>query len=213
MILDPMCGSGSTGLIACMLKRKAILIDIEPRYIEWTVKTFRKYPHFKPFILRGDVRELRKGLGLLGNPIIDAIIFSPPYADMLKSVQMIDGGYSYSKKQIGRLPLKPYLSEMSKVYRECYVVLKPKGKMILILRNYIRKRGVVDLVYETYQLCSSIGFKLVEGMKFRLPKIRRELIEYYKANLLVPRILHEYILVFRRIFRVLGKMGLFREAD
>jgi len=114
---------------------------------------------------------------------------------MLHDVEMVDGGYSYSEKQLGRLSLKPYLLEMEKVYRECYSVLGGR-KMIVVVRNYIRDKRVVDLVYETYKLCSLVGFELVEAIKFRIPKMREELIRYYRDNPYVPRILHEYALVW-----------------
>jgi DNA modification methylase len=196
-ILDCCAGTGSTGLIAGLFGRKSILIDIEPRYVKWITETFSK-TKFKPIILLGDARRLRQGLKTVGNPKINAVIFSPPYADMLRGVEMIEGGYSYGKAQIGRMAFAEHLVEVEKIYRECHAVLENGQKMMVIVRNYVRQGGVVDLTFETYNLCMKVGFKLVKALKLRLPKIRAELIEYYKSHPLTPRVLHEYVLIFEK---------------
>jgi DNA modification methylase len=196
-ILDCCAGTGSTGLIAGLSGRTSILIDVEPRYVKWMAQTFSKTP-FKPTILLGDARKLRQGLRQIGNPKINTIIFSPPYADMLRGVEMIVGGYSYGNAQIGRMGFVEHLVAMEEIYQECYAVLESGQKMMVIVRNYIRRGSVVDLTFETYQLCRNIGFKLVKVLKLRLPKIRAELIEYYKEHPATPRVLHEYVLIFER---------------
>lgn len=201
-ILDCCSGTGSTGYIAGLLGRKSILVEVEPRYVEWMIETFRNYPFPKPTILRGDSRLLSEGLNKIGNPEISIIIFSPPYSDMLKGVAMMQGGYSYTQKgQVGRLGLVEHLLEVEKIYRECWKILKNEQKMILIVRNYNRKGSVVDYVYETYKLCKAVGFTLTKTYKFRLPKIRSELISYYRSHPQTPRILHEHILVFDKIVK------------
>lgn len=196
-ILDCCAGTGSTAFIAGLYGRKSILLEVEPRYVRWMTKTFKGKP-FSPTILCGDSRKLREGLAKIGNPEVSVIITSPPYADMLKGVEMLKGGYSYSQAQVGRLALPQHLAEVEKIYRECYAVLPNGQKLILIVRNYNRKGSVVDYTHETCQLCNAIGFRIVEAFKFRLPKIRAELINYYKAHPLTPRILHEYVLVFEK---------------
>ena len=192
------CGNtGSTGLIAGLFRRASILVDVEPRYVKWMTETFSK-TQFKPTILLGDARNLREGLQRIGNPKIDVIIFSPPYADMLRSVEMVKGGYSYSHSQIGRMSFAEHIVEMEKIYRECHAILENGQKMLVIVRNYIRQGSVVDLTYETYNLCLKTGFNIIKALKLRLPKIRAELIEYYKSHPLTPRVLHEYVLIFEK---------------
>lgn len=193
-ILDCCAGTGSTGFIGGLLGRKSILIDVEPRYVKWMSALVSSHAT----ILLGDARNLVEGLRKIGNPQVDVILFSPPYADMLRSVEMVQGGFSYSEAQVGRLPLPKHLLEMEKIYRECHAILKPHQKMILVVRNYIRKGSVVDLTYETAKLCQRIGFKLVAAVKLKLPKMREELIEYYAKHPLTPQVAHEYALIFER---------------
>jgi DNA modification methylase len=200
VILDPFAGVGSTGFVAGLLKRKSVLVEIEPRYVKLISETFRKTPFHPKVILQGDSRNLRKGLKKIGLlPTINAVVTSPPYADMLKSVEMRDGGYSYQEGQLGRLALPKHLAEVEKVYRECYAILEKGQKMVLLVRNYIRKGSVVDYVYETFKVCQQVGFKLVDAVKLRLPKIRSELTDYYDKHPLTDQVLHEYALVFERV--------------
>jgi DNA modification methylase len=56
---------------------------------------------------------------------------------------------------------KTYLNEMLKVYAECFRVLKPGGLMILVLKNYVKKKKLVRLDLDTRKLCEeAIGFKI-----------------------------------------------------
>ena len=40
LILDPMAGVGTTGYVAYLLKRHFVMIEINPKYVEWTIKRF-----------------------------------------------------------------------------------------------------------------------------------------------------------------------------
>jgi len=94
VILDPMAGSGSTGVVAALHGRNAILIDIEEKFVEWMLKAKEivekhqtLFPKGKIIVLKGDVRELSR----IWNRIydkeefrswnIDTIITSPPYTN------------------------------------------------------------------------------------------------------------------------------------
>lgn len=83
VILDPLAGSGSTGVVAALHGRDAILVDIEPKYYEFMVKAKEKVEKAQTLsrkgritCILGDARELSK---LLRG--IDTCITSPPYGD------------------------------------------------------------------------------------------------------------------------------------
>jgi predicted RNA methylase len=83
VVLDPMAGSGSTGVVAALHGRDAVLVDIEPKYYEFMLKAKEKVERVQTLsskgritCILGDARELSK---LLGG--IDACITSPPYGD------------------------------------------------------------------------------------------------------------------------------------
>lgn len=64
--------------------------------------------------------------------------------------------------------VETYLSAMLKVYRECLEVLKPSGKMVLVIKNFIRNKKVVRLDLDTKRLCEAAGFRWVETKLFKL---------------------------------------------
>jgi len=145
---------------------------------------------------------------------IDAVLTSPPYeasyefaehhtkpedkAFKLSKEKRLVLFYSSDSKQIGNLRGETYLEAMFKVYSECYKVLKPGGRMILIIKPFIRNKKVIDLPYHTYLLCKQIRFELEEVLKFRLPGQSFWRILYHEKYSEVPRIAHEYILIFRK---------------
>jgi len=88
-----------------------------------------------------------------------------------------------------------YLSEMLKVYREMFKVLKPGGHSVVVVKPFIRKKQVVDLPYYTWLLMRRVGFRLKALHKLRLKQesFWRKL--YYRKFPNVPRIAHEYVVV------------------
>jgi predicted RNA methylase len=83
-ILDPLAGSGSTGVVAALHGRDAILVDIEPKYYEFMVKAKEKVERAQTLsrkgritCILGDARELSRLL-----QEIDVCITSPPYGDV-----------------------------------------------------------------------------------------------------------------------------------
>lgn len=83
VILDPMSGTGSTGVVAALHGRNAILVEIEPRFYEFIVQAKEKVEKVQTLLRKGritcilgDARELSK---LLRG--IDTCITSPPYGD------------------------------------------------------------------------------------------------------------------------------------
>jgi DNA modification methylase len=136
-----------------------------------------------------------------------------------RSLQALGSGYSNSPDNIGNLPFgkipddgqaeelasklmrdgKPtYLSEMLKVYREMWRVLKPGGRAIIIVKPFIRNKEVIDLPHYTYLLMRLCGFELEKLYKLRLKYQSFWRVLFYRKHPEVPRIAHEYVLVCRK---------------
>jgi len=121
---------------------------------------------------------------------IDAIIPSPPHGNRLSDDRVDDGDadrmsyrqtikgdrerqmcvengidpstYSKDKANVGNLKGKNYLSEMFKVYEQCYSVLKPGGRAVIVTKNFTRNWKQVRLDMDTIRLMEKSGFRLVD---------------------------------------------------
>lgn len=94
---------------------------------------------------------------------VDAIVTSPPYEGSLESTTR------HTKDNIGSKKGETYLQAMLSVYRECFKVLKLGGRMVLVLKDFVRNKKVVRLDLDTKRLCEAAGFRWVETKIFKLP--------------------------------------------
>ena len=226
MILDPMCGTGIGCVVAALHGRNCIGVDIEEKFIRWCIEAKQRVEKHKSLLpkgslifIRGDARKLtavlHKHLGKLSYGAVDIILTSPPYSEAISKraggrrskianvgISTITArAYSYDDNNIGNLPHQLYLEAMLRVYTECFKVLKPSGKIIIIIKPFIKNKEVVDLPYRTYSLLENVGFKTVEVLKYRLKRRSFWRILYEKKFPHVPKIRHEYVIIAEKGMR------------
>lgn len=157
---------------------------------------------------------------------VDAVLASPPYESSLSGINdeqrakefeklqkmgyninpnsadnKVKGTeYSNNKENIGNQKKETYLEAMKLVYEQCYLVLKQQGLLILILKNFIRKKKVVKLTDHTIRLCEGVGFKLKERLLFRLPtqSFWRRLYSQKYPEVDTSDLRYEHILIFEK---------------
>jgi len=155
---------------------------------------------------------------------VDTIITSPPYEGSLEGTSRhtqggiasrdpalaqtgsyatvmsfgVPIGYSPNKDNIGNLKKETYLEAMLKCYQECFQVLKPGGRIIIIVKPFVRNKKVVDLPFHSFLLLQRAGFRLEEILKFRLPSESFWRVLYAQRFPDVEKIAHEYVLVMHR---------------
>ncbi len=117
MVLDPMCGSGTTLIEARLLNRNAIGYDINQNAVDITRArlAFDVFNSSQQRVERGDVRTL----SALAENSIDLILTHPPYANIVKysDNQNPDDLSSISS-------IHEFLDELEIGIRELYRVLK-----------------------------------------------------------------------------------------
>jgi len=91
---------------------------------------------------------------------------SRPLSDDPRNIDNLEYGVDAN---IGNLKGETYASAMLRVYRECWKVLKPEGRMVLVTRNFIRAKQVIRLDLDTIKLCEAAGFRLLDRWYFKLP--------------------------------------------
>ncbi len=166
-------------------------------------------------------------IGNLPHGKVDSIITSPPYegqvstkgnperrAERMREAGLdpktivggkarcgeIDWRYSEDKQNLGNLKGETYLQAMFRVYRECFKTLKPGGKMVLVLKDFIRAKKVVRLDLDTKKLVEGCGFRWVETKLFKLPSksFWRTLYEKKYPEVDTSLLRFEFVEVFER---------------
>lgn len=214
VVLDAFLGSGTT-LIECkLLGRHGIGVDInyEAIMVAWDRLNFEYDPlkearstlsqYFglqeeiewvKPEIrlYHGDARNLDK----ISNESIDLIATHPPYANIIGYTKgarsLVEGDLSTVRS------IDEFVSEMKKVAKEFYRVLKP-GKYVAVLMGDTRRyRHYVPIAFRVMRAFLEVGFILKEDiikvqhhMRGTEPwKMRKK--DFYL-------IAHEHLFVFRK---------------
>jgi len=129
LVVDPMCGSGTTIDVCRDTERRALGYDINPT---------------RKDIFRSDARKLP-----LEDGKADFVFVDPPYGDNVN--------YSDEKECIGKLPAydEEYFKAMEKVIGEINRVLKPDRYMALYVCDYFdKKKGFVPIGFRLYQMLS-----------------------------------------------------------
>jgi len=115
LVVDPMCGSGTTIDVVNELKRKVIGYDINPT---------------RPDIIKNDARKIP-----LQDNTVDFVFIDSPYSDNIK--------YSIELACIGKISCekREFYDELEKVAKEIHRILKP-GKVMswVIADQWIKKK-------------------------------------------------------------------------
>ena len=110
----------------------------------------------------------------------------------------VDFQYTKDKDNIGNLKSQSYLEAMLQVYQQCHKVLRDKGLMILVTKNFILNKQVVRLDEDTIKLCEQAGFSFVERHYRELPSQSFWRVIYHQKFPDVEQIKNEDILVFKK---------------
>ncbi len=96
-----------------------------------------------------------------------------------------------------------YLSEMLKVYSECYRVLADGKFMVIVVKDIKRNSLTIPLAADTIKLCQSVGFHLFDIIinKTYFPSfwILDRAKKDRAQGIMHPLRNHEYILIFRKL--------------
>ena len=140
------------------------------------------------YIKKGDARNL----DFIHDDSIDLICTHPPYANIIKYSDGIDGDLS-------QLKIKDFLGEMNKVVAESYRVLK-NDKFCAVLMGDTRQKGhMIPMSFEVMRIFEDAGFKLKELIIKEQHNCKAT--GYWKTNSVkynFSLIAHEYLFVFRK---------------
>ena len=189
-VLDQFVGSGTTLVETKLLKRKGIGVDINPEAINLTLQNvnFEKEDYGEVEVHVGDARKL----DFINDESIDLICTHPPYSNIIKYSESIQGDLSHCD-------IEEFYKEMEKVAVESYRVLK-KNKFCAILVGDTRRKGnIIPIGFNIMGTFSRTGFKLKEIVIKEQHNCsstgywRNQSVKY---NFLL--IAHEYLFIFKK---------------
>jgi DNA modification methylase len=160
LVLDQMCGGGTT-LIECKLTgRNAIGLDINTKMVTLAKTNLqfdvgKEVPEIDIQVRVGDARNLQG----IKDESIDLITTHPPYADIIKySEGKLDGDLSNIHS------IEKFCEEMKKVAAESFRVLKPKKYCAILIGDTRRKKYFIPMAYQVMQQFIDAGFTLKEDI-------------------------------------------------
>jgi SAM-dependent methyltransferase len=224
LVLDPMCGIGTTLVEAIHLGRTAIGVELESR---WAELASANIAHARgqgatgtATVITGDARHL----GSLVDPDLAGrvalVLTSPPYGRSVHGqvtprpgggVAKFDDAYSADPANLGKVSPPLLLAALEEILVGCQQLLCPGGLLALTARPYCHCERLVDLPGQLTQIAEAAGLvpyernaALLVGLRedrlvprpsfFQLDRVRKA-----RARGLPLRIIaHEDVLVFRR---------------
>jgi modification methylase len=230
LVLDPMCGIGTTLVEAIHLDRDAIGVELEARWADLArANTAHARTHGAAgtaTVVTGDARHLPGLLdpGLVGR--VALVLTSPPYGPSIhgqvtarpgRGVAKYDNTYSPDPDNLGRVTQTTLLEAMGQILAGCSVLLRSAGLVVLTARPYRHRERLVDLPGELTQVAEATGLVLYErnaallvGLRgdrlvprpsfFQLDRVRKA----RARGLPLQIIAHEDVLVFRKIEKSVG---------
>jgi modification methylase len=224
LVLDPMCGIGTTLVEAIHLGRNAIGVELEARWAQLASANLtharRQGATATATVITGDARQLPRLVdpNLAGR--VTLVLTSPSYGRSLhgqvtarpgRGVAKFDDTYSADPANLGRISHPALLDALEEILLGCRQLLRPGGLLVLTARPYRHRDHLVDLPGRLTQVAEAAGLVLYErnaallvGLRedrlvprpsfFQLDRVRKA-----RARGLPLRIIaHEDVLLFRR---------------
>ena len=172
-ILDPFAGTGKIATIKDLGYNGTIYAnDIERDWLEPNI-------YGCDYITFQDSEYLDYEEGFF-----DAIVTSPTYGNrMADHHKAKDGsrritythclGKELQSGNTGQMHFgEKYCDKHKKIYAHLFKLLKPEGKLVLNISNFIRRGEEVDVTKWTLETLQDVGFVLVDIIKVNTPRMR-----------------------------------------
>jgi hypothetical protein len=224
LVLDPMCGIGTTLVEAIHLGRHAIGVELEARWATLAADNLnyarRHGATGQATVITADARQLASLVDPTVVGQVALVLTSPPYGRSVHGqvtarpghgVTKFDHTYSADPANLGRVNQPALLDALHEILAGCQQLLRPGGLVVLTARPYRHHDHLVDLPGQLSQVAEAAGLlayernaALLVGLRqdrlvgrpsfFQLDRVRKA-----RARGLPLRIIaHEDVLVFRR---------------
>lgn len=174
VVVDPMCGIGTTLVEAAHLGRDSYGVEYEPR---WAVLSRANLAMAELAgasghgeVVVGDCRHL---VGLLPGELagqVSLILTSPPYGSSThghfkrdgQHSRKVNGSYSADRSNLAYAGRSVLFDAMTTMLRSTHRLLTPDGVVVLTARPWRRNGALVDLPGALVRLADDAGLRLIE---------------------------------------------------
>lgn len=186
-LMDIMAGTG-TIIVGALVGRKVICIEISKKFTALIQQAIDSIDNIAPGAKEQITIINAPCQTVLPLPLVaDHIIFSPPYAGIMKKGNVKDkltlekmpdadwDEYSQHPLNIGLMNDWLWAQEMEKVYAKCYETIKPGGTLTIIVKDHMEKnqetgnRDRIQLSMAAENACERVGFRLMDWFKWPAP--------------------------------------------
>ena len=209
-VLDPMAGTGSTLVAALRAGRNSYGIELNPRYAEIAKQIIEEERNLLGEQIEGLTSNVINGdAAQITNyqlPIIDYVLTSPPYWDMLRakgadtqkkrrSTIELDVHYSDDPNDMGNISdYDEFLEKLVNIYKGLKPSVRQKAYLTIIVKN-VKKGGKI------YPLAWDIARELGKTYTLKDEKIwvqdNQRLAPFGLGSAWVSNTFHHYCLQFR----------------
>jgi DNA modification methylase len=214
VVLDPMAGTGSALVAAMRTGRHSYGIELNPAYAEIARQVIEVQRHslaqaevgLNTLVITGDAGHIAELVEKHHIPLIDYVITSPPYWDMLhargaetqrkrRQEAALDVFYSDDPRDLGNIhDYQNFLESLVTIYTGLKPFLKSNAYLTIIVKN-VKKSGKV------YPLAWDLGHRLGQVYQLKDERIWCQddirLAPYGFGNAWVSNTFHHYCLQFR----------------
>jgi modification methylase len=200
VVMDPMCGIGTTLIEAIRTGRNAYGVECEPRWVDLSRKHVERataaYPGAWGEVFLGDATQLAEvlGEGQVSHPV-DLVVTSPPYGAIThgrpKSRRVTGGAirphahrYAAGKahpNQLATGSIRRLSEGLEQVWEGCQAALRPGGLLVVCARPYTDDGVLVDFPALVAYTAGLAGFALVERRAALLGRWDGELLHVHAS--------------------------------
>ncbi|MFJ9127693.1 TRM11 family SAM-dependent methyltransferase [Streptomyces sp. NPDC102340] len=227
LVLDPMCGIGTTLVEAVHLGRHALGVEYEPRWAHLAAENLRHADTHGATgsgeVYCADARQLTTHIPACFQGLVDLVVTSPPYGASVhgqvrstresgeRGVTKTDWHYSHDPDNLAHVGLETLLTAFTDILIQCRHMLRPGGHAVITTRPWRERGELIDLPSAVLAAAEHAGLIPVERNVALLAGIRdghliarpsffqmKNIGDARRAGLPLALIAHEDTLVVRR---------------
>ncbi|MBQ0987782.1 site-specific DNA-methyltransferase [Streptomyces sp. F63] len=188
LVLDPMCGIGTTLVEALHLGRRAVGVEYEPQWADLASRNTASAAHeggaATGTVYCGDARRLTQFLPATLRGTVDLVVTSPPYGPSVhgqvrstrdtgeRGVAKKNYRYSHDPANLAHVSTDQLLNAFTEILAQCRLMLRPGGTVVVTTRPWRTRGELVDLPSAALAAGRAAGLVPVERCVALLAGIR-----------------------------------------